>query len=387
MNRKERLTATLLGKQVDRSAVSFYELNGIDEDPYDDSPFNIYSHPSWKSLINLTREKTDRIVMRNVPYSMGPHIKIPYWSHLKDIGRTDVSFDNNGSRFMTLTLQTGCRTLTSRTRQDRDVNTVWTLEYLLKDVNDIRAWLEMPVFEYSDGIDLSYITETERLLADSGIVMIDTPDPVCCAVELLGFETMMLMATLESKLFHQLLQRFASVLHHQTDYISQALPGRLWRIYGPEAMTAPYFRPKHFREYIVKYDAPMIHAIERNGGYARIHCHGKVKDILDDIVSMGCSGIDPLEPPPQGDVDLWYVRQKYGEQLVLFGNLEIADIENMPTLEFEKRIINAIKQGTCGKGRGFVLMPSACPYGRVVSDLTLRNYETIIEIAESYSGN
>jgi len=41
MTRRERLMATLEGKPVDRPAVSFYELNGLDEDPCNDDPFNI----------------------------------------------------------------------------------------------------------------------------------------------------------------------------------------------------------------------------------------------------------------------------------------------------------------------------------------------------------
>ena len=32
----------------------------------------------------------------------------------------------------------------------------------------------------------------------------------------------------------------------------------------------------------------------------------------------------------RGDVELDYDRRQYGKQFVLFGNLEIADIENMP---------------------------------------------------------
>ena len=41
MNRRQRLMATLRGEWVDRPAVSFYELNGLDEHPHDNDPFNI----------------------------------------------------------------------------------------------------------------------------------------------------------------------------------------------------------------------------------------------------------------------------------------------------------------------------------------------------------
>ena len=39
-----------------------------------------------------------------------------------------------------------------------------------------------------------------------------------------------------------------------------------------------------------------------------------------------------------------------------------------------------------GEGRGFVLMPSACPYGRQLSPLALANYRKIIEVVDRWRG-
>ena len=108
-----------------------------------------------------------------------------------------------------------------------------------------------------------------------------------------------------------------------------------------------------------------------------------MKAILDAITSMGANGLDPVEPPPQGDVELGYVREKYGKQMVLFGNLEASDVENLPTTQFADKVKRAIAEGTAGSGRGFVLMPSACPHGRRLSALAMKNYEQIIEIVEN----
>jgi hypothetical protein len=113
-----------------------------------------------------------------------------------------------------------------------------------------------------------------------------------------------------------------------------------------------------------------------------MHSHGRLRAVLDHIVATGCTGLDPIEPQPQGDVELRYVRERYGKQLVLFGNLEASDIENLPTPEFERKVRRAIEEGTAGDGRGFVLMPSACPYGRVLSPLALKNYRKLVEVIE-----
>jgi uroporphyrinogen-III decarboxylase len=156
----------------------------------------------------------------------------------------------------------------------------------------------------------------------------------------------------------------------------------LWRIYGPEYAAAPYLPAEMFKEYVNRYDEKMIQLIHKNNGYARIHSHGNLMGVIDHIISMGTDAIDPIEPPRQGDAELKYIRKKYGKQLVLFGNLEISDIENMATPRFRDKVNRALEEGTYGKGRGFVLMPSACPYGRKLPLLTMMNYEAIIECIE-----
>ncbi len=375
MNRRQRLMATLRGEWVDRPAVSFYELNGLDENPQDSDPFNIYSHPSWQPLIRLAREKTDRIVMRGVAFdSVQP-------DPLKSLAQMETHL-HGGSRITVRRISIGSRTLTSRTRRDPDVNTVWTEEPLLKNADDLRAFLEIPVASADGAAEIDSVLEAESDLGDTGIVMIDTPDPLCLAASLFDMGMYTVMAMTEPSLFHALLERFASNLWAKTEAAARALPGRLWRIYGPEYASPPYLPPLLFREYVCRYVTPMIEAIHRYTGYARIHCHGNLKSILDDIAAMGPDGLDPIEPPPQGDVELSYVRKRYGKDMVLFGNLEMSDVENLPTDKFSEKVKRAIAEGTSGNGRGFVLMPSACPYGRELSALTLRNYEKIIEVVE-----
>ncbi|MFA5816678.1 MAG: uroporphyrinogen decarboxylase family protein [Bacteroidales bacterium] len=376
MTRRERLLATLQGKPVDRPAVCFYEINGYDEHPNDLDPFNIFSHPSWQALIDLAREKTDRIVMRGVAFK---EIAPDPIGHIA----TDQTTIRNGRRYIRRTVQAGSRILTMETRQDPDINTIWTTEPLLKDVHDLDTFLELPVFGAGETVDATAFLKAESDIGDTGLVMIDTPDPLCLAALLFNMSNYTMIALTEQERFHRLLNRFADVLITKTREVARLLPGRLWRIYGPEFASPPYLPPSLFREYVCRYVQPMIDIIHQSGGYARIHCHGNIRDILSDIVAMGADAVDPIEPPPQGDVELGYVREKYGDRLVLFGNLECADIENLSTPEFEKKIRRALDEGTSGSGRGFVLMPSASPYGRELGDQALENYRAMARILDS----
>lgn len=369
MTRRERLMATLQGKPVDRPAVSFYEINGLDERPDDLDPFNVYTHPTWKPLIDLARERSDRIVMRSVPFLDAPD---PLAERT-----TRSAWYVAGSRYEKREVNCGKRTLTEITRRDPDVNTIWQVEHLLKNSADVEAFLSLPQPQDPGLPDIHGVLAAESALGGSGIVMIDTPDPICAAAGLFHMADYTVLAALEPGLFHRLLERFAADLQRRTEAISRALPGRLWRIYGPEYASPPYLHPQQFREFVTRYDTPMVQAIQRGGGYARIHSHGRLRLILDDIASTGCDGLDPIEPPPQGDMTLREVRQRCGEQMVLFGNLEASDLENLLEEQFREKVRAALAEGP--GGRGFVLMPSSCPYGRVLSPQALRNYQVMVE--------
>jgi hypothetical protein len=376
MNRRQRLMGTLKGQPVDRTPVCFYELNGLDEDPDDPSPYNIFNHPSWRPLIELTRERTDRIVMRGASFKEVLPEPAENFSHLE-------TWEEKGFRFTRKAIQAGGRTLTSLTRRDPDMNTVWTLEHLLKDPKDLEAFLELPAPRFSGRVDPSSVLQTEAALGDTGIVMLDTPDPLCLAASLFHLADYTVIALTEPGLFHQLLERFATVLYPQVNAIAEALPGRLWRIYGPEYASPPYLPPRLFREYVVEYTRPIIQAIQATGGYARLHCHGRIYPILDDILSMGVNGLDPVEPPPQGDISLGEARRRCGERMVLFGNVEVSEIETLPPTEFEIRVRQAIQDGSSETGSGFVLMPTACPIGRVLSERALTNYTIMVQVIEN----
>jgi hypothetical protein len=378
MNRHERLMRSIQGETVDRPPVSFYEINGLDENPEDGSPFNIYNHPSWRPLIELARQQSDRIVMRSVPFlNSSPNPR-------EERSTVEEWQDEQGWLFRRLCIRAGGRTLTSLTRRDPQVNTIWTIEHLLKDAEDLKAFLQIPVQEDGWEPDIRGVLEAEAALGESGIVMIDTSDALCEAAQLFPMAEYTVIALTEPGLFQQLLERCASTIQRQTEAAAKALPGRLWRIYGPEYASPPYLPPRLFRDYVCRYDQGMVESIQHWGGYARIHSHGRLRQILDDIAGMGCVGLDPIEPPPQGDVELSYVRERYGRQMTLFGNLEASDIENLPTGQFREKVRRALEQGTAGEGRGFVLMPSACPYGRELSKLALSNYECMVDAVERF---
>lgn len=379
MTRRARLMATLRGEPVDRPAVSFYEIGGWKPDPDDPDSFNVYNAPDWRPLLQLAEEETDLIRMCH------PRAR-PVPGNCREAFFKTETYMADGSRFTRQTLTVAGRTLRSLTRRDPDVATTWTVEHLLKDVADIKAYLQLPDQVFAAEYDVSPLYKEEAELGEAGIVMVDVGDPICAVAPLFSMSDYTVVAFSEPRLFHRLLEQQARALYPMVEQVARQFPGHLWRICGPEYASEPYLPPRLFQEYVVRYTRPMVETIQRYGGFARIHCHGRLKAILPDIAGMGAAALDPIEPPPQGDVQLIDVRRKVGAEMVLFGNIEASEIEMLAPAAFEKRVVQAICEGTAGTGRGFVLLPSACPYGRRISTQVMANYETMIRLAKGESG-
>ena len=381
MTRRERLMASLRGEPVDRPAVNFYELGGFAVDPSDPDQFNVYNDPSWRPLLRLAQEHSDLIRMRS-PVKSRSHEPADADSPRSEFFKTE-KFTADGCRFKRVTLKIAGRTMTSLTRRCPDLDTVWTLEHLLKSTDDLKAYLELPDEVFAERIDVAGLIEEDQKLADRGIVMVDTEDPLCAAAYLFSMQDFTVAALTGQKLFHRLLEKLSRHIYARTRETAEKFPGHLWRIYGPEYATEPYLPPHLFKEYVVRYTGPMVDMIQKHGGFARIHCHGRIRAVLDYIIQMNPAAIDPIEPPPQGDVELEYVRNTYGRDLVLFGNIEFADVENTEPPEFERLVEKSLKDGTAGQGKGFVLMPSSAPICRKITPRVLTNYETMVRLANT----
>jgi len=315
----------------------------------------------------------------------GAVLALPPMAKGENISRSET-WEEGRSRFTRTTLSVSDRTLTELTRRDVDTDTIWKLEHFIKSTDDLKAYLQIPDEAMKFELDCSNIPSLEEQLGEAGIVMIDMGDPLCGAADLFSMEDYCVVAMTESELFHQLLNKFARQIYPNVERISEQLPGRLWRFYGSEYASEPYLPPRLYEEYFVRYTGPMVKMVKKRGGYARIHSHGRLRNILPHLKAVGIDALDPIEPPPHGDVELREVRQQYGRDMVLFGNIEVTDIENLSPQQFEKMVVRALREGTAGDGRGFVLLPSASPYGRTITAQTMANYETMVRLTMNWGG-
>ena len=362
-----------MGKPVDRPAVNFYEIGGFSVNPFDDNKYNVYNSLDWQPLLELAETKTDLMRFANAKM-------IPKYPDLRNNILKIESYEEADSCYNTITYNTKKGILTEITRRDIDTDTVWHVKHLLENTDDVNAYLSIPNEFFEMKYDISHVDKLEQELGDRGVVMFDSGDPLCVSAGLFSMADYTVFALTEPNLFHELIEKSSIHIYDNINQTTRKKKGHIWRICGPEYATAPYLPPRLFKEYVCKYDKKIIDIIHKSGGFVRLHCHGNIKDVLHMMIDMDIDGLDPIEPPNQGDVELSFVRREYGKYICLFGNIEASNIEYMPNEDFEKLVRKAVQDGICGEGRGFVLQPTASPYGRHISKTVLKNYEIMIEI-------
>jgi uroporphyrinogen decarboxylase len=118
---------------------------------------------------------------------------------------------------------------------------------------------------------------------------------------------------------------------------------------------------------------------KKNNIISHLHCCGFSKELVKmSAEETDLDVIEPLEPPPQGDVNLKEIKQKYGAKLVLKGNLQTSKVMLADVKTVERAAIEAIEDAA--EGGGFVLS-TGDQCGR---DTPHENIFKLVEVCEKY---
>jgi uroporphyrinogen-III decarboxylase len=148
---------------------------------------------------------------------------------------------------------------------------------------------------------------------------------------------------------------------------------------GSEQATPPMMSREFYADLVVRYDGRLIELARNHGALVHVHCHGKIGGILDAMMEMGVQMTDPVEPPPDGDIDFAEAKRRCRRRMVLMGNIELRHLEYCTRSEIDEMVRQAICEG--GKS-GMMLYPTARPLTWMsdnVSDNCLQYMESALK--------
>jgi len=365
VNSRQRILATLEGGVPDRVPISTYELVGFNSRAWENR------EPSYARLMGHIREHTDCICMWN------PGSNEAFLGSSAQVDM-DVSRERDGDMVVTRRIIHAPAGTLSQTEKVLDgVHTVWATERWCKSVEDVDAALSVPYepLDY-DGADRSRVRAE---VADNGIVMSSVADPLLLAAELMAFGDFTVWATTETAHFARTVDLLSERVLENLRRMLDAAQVDLYRICGPEYATPPFLPPAFFDRFVEPYVSEMIGLIHSRGAMARLHCHGKIGSVLEAILRTGADGLDPCEPPPDGDVELEEVKRRAGDRMSLFGNLELKLLETGTAADVEEAVQQCMSAAK--PGGGFVIMPTAAPINVPLAPRTEANYMRFIDTA------
>ena len=368
MTSRERLMMALKCELPDRVPISTYELSGYNSLAFENND------PSYKSLMDTIREMTDCVCMWD-PVSDATFLESAAPVEM------DVEEHREGESVITRrTLHTPKGDLTQATRVIDNVHTVWELEHWCKSIEDVDKALSIPYepvsYNFSDYARI--ISEVD----EHGIIMSSTADPLWLAAALMDFASYTLWAITEQDHFVRTMdimhERYMENLRRMLDV--QVVD--LYRICGPEYATPPYLPNELFTRFVQPYVTEMVELIHSKGALARLHSHGRVNQALDTIVATGCDALDPVEAPPDGDIELAEVKRRIGDRMCIFGNIQLKLLESGTPDEVEAKVRQCLSEAMAGGG--YVIMPTASPISTPLSKKTETNYLRFFETALKY---
>jgi len=368
---RRRLLTALSGGTPDRVPVNTYELAGRNSRDW----YN--QQPSYRGLMNYIRTHTDCITNWN------PRLATDRYTCEERFLCSDYPVEietrtEPAGQFERTTriCHTPKGDLRSVTQKTADVHTTWQVEHWCKSTAEVDQALSVP-YEPAR-YDASDLARVRAELGEEGLIIASVGDPAYLAAELMSFQDYLMWAFEESDHFAHtvalLAERVMENLRRQLDCCVLDL----YRIVGPEYFTPPYLPPAMFRRFVVPHVTEMTRLIHARGAKVRLHCHGKMGQVLDMILETGCDGIDPCEPPPDGDIELDQVKRRcQARRVSVWGNIELKLLEQGTPGQVRAEVQKIMAQAKAGGG--FVLMPTAGPINLPLTAKTEANYRAFIE--------
>jgi len=131
--------------------------------------------------------------------------------------------------------------------------------------------------------------------------------------------------------------------------------------------TNPFLSPRQFGEFVQPYLRRIISTYRNLGKYVIKHTDGNIMPIIEQIVSCRPHAIHSIDP--QANMDIAVVKQKYGKQVAICGNVNCGLLQTGTEGEVVASCEYAMRHGKPGGGYIF------CTSNSVYEGMPLARYE------------
>lgn len=207
--------------------------------------------------------------------------------------------------------------------------------------------------------------------------------PFTHLMELFGYEEALMGLMIDPAKCHALLDRFteASIALG----VAQARRGADAVLISSAFAGGGFISRDMYREFVLPYERRLTEALRPTGVPVYTHTCGRIGDRLELMAGTGIDGIDTLDPPPLGNVELAEAKRSIGDRLFIKGNLNSVALLDYATKE--EVLAEASERIRTGKPGGGYILSTACSVAPGVEPWKLELLTPLAEEIGSYDSN
>ena len=140
-----------------------------------------------------------------------------------------------------------------------------------------------------------------------------------------------------------------------------------------------FISPAQYEEFVLPYERQVVDQVKQHGVAVYTHTCGKIGDRLERMVATGLDGIDTLDPPPLGTVDLADAKRRVGDRIFFKGNID--PVHTLLKKSREEVRQDALWRLRVGSPGGGYILSSACSVSPRVPP---ENLTVLVESSEEF---
>lgn len=141
-----------------------------------------------------------------------------------------------------------------------------------------------------------------------------------------------------------------------------------------------FISPRQYAEFVLPYEAKVAEAVHQENLPVYVHTCGRIGDRLELMAQAGIDGIDTLDPPPLGTVDLEDAKRRVGDRLFFKGNIDpVNTLLKKSREEVKADALWRLRVGSPGSG---YILSSACSVSPRVPP---ENLTVLVEASEEFA--
>lgn len=260
--------------------------------------------------------------------------------------------------------------------------TAWTRKHLIENQDGAEKWLSRPAQTSPAHPDVSSLCALREQWGEAAVIRMSFGSAFAAVQSLVPLETFYTWCFTERRLIERLVGRaHEENLARQEALLAafdagNARPDFMWHN-GMEMCVSPYLPPSYFRDFIVRYDGEILRRFKQAGVPVMIHCHGRLRDVIDMILTMEPAGLHPFEAPPLGDMTAAQSKAAVRGAMCIVGNIQLHDVYRATPAqirEMTRRLIDdAAERG------GLIATTTAQFNARQIEPQHVANYVAFVE--------